>query len=121
MKWITRAHVHVDRVACPWLITRFIDSEAELLLVARSQVLSPRPRRPEGGSCRQVAASGGGPAVPSRVEMRGFEPLTPWMQTRCSAGLSYIPAEPILRAGVAGGLIHSRAAGPVAQLVRAHP
>ena len=25
------------------------------------------------------------------VEMRGFEPLTPWMQTRCSAGLSYIP------------------------------
>ena len=25
MKWITRSHVHVDRVACPWLITRFID------------------------------------------------------------------------------------------------
>ena len=23
MKWITRSHVHVDRVACPWLITRF--------------------------------------------------------------------------------------------------
>jgi len=29
MKWITRNHVHVDRVACPWLIHRFIDSEAE--------------------------------------------------------------------------------------------
>ena len=29
MKWITRSHVHVDRVACPWLIARFIDSEAE--------------------------------------------------------------------------------------------
>ena len=27
MKWITRSHVHVDRVACPWLITRFIDFE----------------------------------------------------------------------------------------------
>lgn len=26
MKWITRSHVHVDRVACPWLITRFVDS-----------------------------------------------------------------------------------------------
>jgi hypothetical protein len=26
MKWITRSHVHVDRVACPWLITRFIDN-----------------------------------------------------------------------------------------------
>lgn len=24
MKWITRSHIHVDRVACPWLITRFI-------------------------------------------------------------------------------------------------
>lgn len=39
MKWITRAHVHVDRVACPWLISRFIDSEAEFLFVARSEVL----------------------------------------------------------------------------------
>lgn len=29
MKWITRNHVHVDRVACPWLIHRFIDQEAE--------------------------------------------------------------------------------------------
>lgn len=29
MKWITRNHVHVDRVACPWLIHRFIDPEAE--------------------------------------------------------------------------------------------
>jgi hypothetical protein len=29
MKWITRTHVHVDRVACPWLISRFIDSRAE--------------------------------------------------------------------------------------------
>ena len=29
MKWITRAHVHVDRVACPWLINRFVDAQAE--------------------------------------------------------------------------------------------
>jgi hypothetical protein len=34
MLWITRAHVHVDRVACPWLIKRFIDSDAEFLYVA---------------------------------------------------------------------------------------
>ncbi len=40
MKWITRSHVHVDRVACPWLITRFIDSDAELLFVPKSQVLA---------------------------------------------------------------------------------
>jgi hypothetical protein len=38
MKWITRAHVHVDRVACPWLIRRFIDSEAEFIFVAASRV-----------------------------------------------------------------------------------
>jgi hypothetical protein len=40
MKWITRSHVHVDRVACPWLITRFIDSDAELMFVPKSQVLA---------------------------------------------------------------------------------
>jgi hypothetical protein len=38
MKWITRSHVHVDRVACPWLIRRFVDNEAEFLFVASSQV-----------------------------------------------------------------------------------
>ena len=39
MKWITRSHVHVDRVACPWLITRFIDSDAEFLFVPKSKVM----------------------------------------------------------------------------------
>lgn len=38
MKWITRSHVHVDRVACPWLITRFVDNEAEFLFVPKNQV-----------------------------------------------------------------------------------
>ena len=38
MQWITRSHVHVDRVACPWLITRFVDSEAEFLFVPRNQI-----------------------------------------------------------------------------------
>jgi hypothetical protein len=38
MKWITRSHVHVDRVACPWLITRFVDSEAEFLFVPATLV-----------------------------------------------------------------------------------
>ncbi|MDA8411883.1 MAG: chromate resistance protein [Treponema sp.] len=38
MKWITRAHVHVDRVACPWLIKRFVDSEAEFFFVAKTLV-----------------------------------------------------------------------------------
>lgn len=38
MKWVTRSHVHVDRVACPWLIRRFIDSDAEFIFVPTSQV-----------------------------------------------------------------------------------
>jgi hypothetical protein len=38
MKWVTRAHVHVDRVACPWLILRFVDSQAEFLFVAAQEV-----------------------------------------------------------------------------------
>ena len=38
MLWVTRSHVHVDRVACPWLITRFIDSDADFLFVPSSQI-----------------------------------------------------------------------------------
>lgn len=38
MQWLTRSHVHVDRVACPWLISRFVDSDAEFLFVPRSEV-----------------------------------------------------------------------------------
>lgn len=38
MIWVTRSHVHVERVACPWLISRFIDSEAEFIFVPKSQI-----------------------------------------------------------------------------------
>jgi len=38
MIWITRSHVHVDRVACPWLITRFVDSDAEFLFVPKGEI-----------------------------------------------------------------------------------
>ncbi|MBF0161055.1 MAG: chromate resistance protein [Magnetococcales bacterium] len=44
MNWITRSHVHVDRVACPWLIKRFIDSEAKFLFVPKSQLLATAER-----------------------------------------------------------------------------
>lgn len=33
MKWVTRRKARVDRIACPWLIRRFIDPEAEFLFV----------------------------------------------------------------------------------------
>src|SRR5437868_12583228 len=38
MKWITREHVKVDRVACPWLIKKFVDPDAEFLFVPNDQV-----------------------------------------------------------------------------------
>ena len=39
MKWITRSNVKVDRVACPWLIRRFVDPNAEFLFVFEDQLL----------------------------------------------------------------------------------
>lgn len=39
MKWITREHVKRDRVACPWLIKKFVDSEAEFHFVPAEQVI----------------------------------------------------------------------------------
>ena len=44
MKWVTRENANVDRVACPWLIRRFIDAEAEFLFVTRDQVLEVAER-----------------------------------------------------------------------------
>jgi hypothetical protein len=39
MKWVTRARPKTDRIACPWLIRRFIDPEAEFLYVPTDDVL----------------------------------------------------------------------------------
>ncbi len=39
MKWVTRERPKVDRIACPWLITRFLDQEAEFLYVPGDQVM----------------------------------------------------------------------------------
>lgn len=40
MKWITRRRPKIDRVACPWLIARFIDKEPEFIFVPPSEVLA---------------------------------------------------------------------------------
>jgi AraC-like DNA-binding protein len=39
MKWITREHPKIDRIACPWLIKRFIDAEAEIIYVPFDEVI----------------------------------------------------------------------------------
>lgn len=40
MKWVTRARPKTDRIACPWLIRRFIDADAEILYVPTDQVVT---------------------------------------------------------------------------------
>src|SRR5450759_4762806 len=44
MKWITREHVKVDRVACPWLIKRFVDPDAEFMFVPGEEVVAAAER-----------------------------------------------------------------------------
>jgi hypothetical protein len=44
MKWVTRRKARVDRIACPWLIRRFIDKDAEFLFVQEDQVMETARR-----------------------------------------------------------------------------
>jgi len=44
MKWVTRARPKTDRIACPWLIRRFIDPDADFLYVRADQVLDVAQR-----------------------------------------------------------------------------
>ena len=44
MKWITREKVKVDRVACPWLIKKFVDNDAEFYFVPAGQVMNESHR-----------------------------------------------------------------------------
>lgn len=44
MKWVTRAKARVDRIACPWLIQRFIDPGAEFLFVPEAEVMETARR-----------------------------------------------------------------------------
>jgi len=44
MKWVTRARPKTDRIACPWLIRRFIDPDAEFLFVPKEDVLTTAER-----------------------------------------------------------------------------
>jgi hypothetical protein len=40
MQWVTREHPRTDRIACPWLIRRFIDPDAEIVYLPPDQVLA---------------------------------------------------------------------------------
>ena len=44
MKWVTREHAMVERIACPWLIKNFVDKEAEFLFVPAEKVMEVAQR-----------------------------------------------------------------------------
>lgn len=44
MRWVTRENIKVDRVACPWLIKRFVDQDAEFLFVPEAELLATAAR-----------------------------------------------------------------------------
>ncbi len=44
MKWVTRENAKVDRIACPWLIRRFVDPKAEFLFVPPAEVMAVAER-----------------------------------------------------------------------------
>jgi hypothetical protein len=50
MQWITRARPKTDRIACPWLIRRFIDREAEIVFLPPEEVLATATKDPEARS-----------------------------------------------------------------------
>jgi len=52
MKWVTRANPKVDRIACPWLLKKFVDPEAEFLYAPADQVMAVAER--EGATAYDV-------------------------------------------------------------------
>ena len=44
VQWVTRKNANVDRIACPWLIKRFVDKDAEFLFVAADEVMAVAER-----------------------------------------------------------------------------
>src|SRR5215218_6128450 len=63
--WVTRARPKVDRIACPWLISRFVDPGAVFLFVAASEVSSPASPHP-----LEATFESGTPEVPMHNESR---------------------------------------------------
>ena len=60
MKWVTREGVHVDRVACPWLIRQFIDPQAQFIFVPSDKVMQVAAQ--EGATPFDVKGVGTGPS-----------------------------------------------------------
>lgn len=81
MKWITRARPKTDRIACPWLIRRFIDPEAEIVFIASDRVLATAAEL-DGRSLTPQAPSSltGNASAPSRSSSTSSDSVRtrPW-------------------------------------------
>ncbi len=105
MKWITRRNVKVDRVACPWLIRRFVDKDARFLFVEEAQLLE--------SACREDAIPFDAPRIPEiKLNHRGerctFEAILEDYQLRDPA-LAQLAL--IVRAADVTGQEHSASEG----------
>lgn len=69
MKWVTREHPKTDRIACPWLIRKFLDSDAEIVYVNAAEVLDYAER--EGATSFDAP----GARYTHRGDMCSFETL----------------------------------------------
>ena len=56
MEWVTREHPKTDRIACPWLIRRFIDPDAKIVYLPAGEVLAYAERLVEEGKAPSVSA-----------------------------------------------------------------
>jgi hypothetical protein len=104
MKWVTRARPKTDRIACPWLIRRFIDPDAEILYVPADQV----PAVAEAESALSFDSPG------ARYEHRDgkctFEVLIDEYDLASDAGLTRLAK--IVHAADIESELHTDAAGP---------
>ena len=77
MKWITRKDVKVDRVACPWLIKRFIDPQAEFLFVDEKDLLEKAKQEGaipfDAPKIEAIKLNHRGPGAPSRGSLKTMQ------------------------------------------------
>jgi hypothetical protein len=75
VKWITRARPKTDRIACPWLIRRFIDADAEIVYLPPEQVVDAANADPDAHSFDAAGAdyTHGGPLCSFEVLIREYD------------------------------------------------
>ena len=77
MKWITRKDIKVDRVACPWLIKRFIDPQAEFLFVEETDLLEQAKQQDaipfDAPKIEAIKLNHRGPGAPSRQSLKTMQ------------------------------------------------